>query len=197
VSLLAVAALLAVLSWQVAEPFWPFIALGLLVAALTHPWYRRLARRLGRPRVAAGLTVTLSAALLILPLAVVAWRVVGDLAGLVGDITVAGAVEQVRTVMVWSQSTFGYPTRVDEAAARDLLEEVVPSVRGRLAAWVPRAISSTAGVLLGLLVTLAVAYYSLLNGDGFVERLQRASPLDDGVETELLEEARNTMHGVV
>lgn len=196
-SLAAVAALLGALSWQVAEPFWSYIALGLLVATLAHPTHRRLAEKIGHPRVAAGITVTGAAALAILPLVAVAWRVVADLTALVGGLSVASTVEEVRTVMAWSHRTFGYPQQVDSAAARDLLEEVVPSAQARLAAWIPRAISSTASILLGLLVTLAVAYYSLLRGEEFLERLRQASPVDDELEDRLVVEARNTVDGVV
>lgn len=196
-SLVAVAALLVTLSWRVAAPFWSSIVLGLLVAALTHPVHRRLRERIDRPRASAGLTVTGAVVVALLPLALVAWRVVAAVADIVDDLSVAAVVHEVERVMAWSHATFGYPEQVDTAAARDLLQEVVPSVQSNLAAWVPMALESTASILLGALITVAVAYYALVDGEAFLERLRRASPMRDRLEEDLLREARHTVDGVV
>lgn len=195
--LLAVGALLAFLAWGVAEPFWSYIALGLLVAAVSYPLQTRIEDRLGHPRVAAGLTVTVAVGLAVAPLALVAMRIVEDLGSLVGALSTQNVVQEVHRVMAWSHATFGYPEQVDTGAARDIVEEVTPSVRAQLANWIPVAISSAADLLLGLVVTVAVAYYALLDGEAAIDRLREASPMRGGVEEKLLDEAKDTVDGVV
>lgn len=197
VTLLVVGALLVVLAWKVAEPFWSYIVLGLLLAALAKPAHERLEGKLGRPRLAAGLTVTASVIVAVAPLVLVARRVVQDLAAFAGDLSVEGVVGQVETVMAWSSATLGYPAQVDTATARRVLQDVVPSVQAHLAAWIPGALQSTASMLLGLVVTLAVAYYALLAGEDAVAALRSASPMRDELEAEMLSEAQATVDGVV
>lgn len=196
-TLLVYGMILAVLSWKVAAPFWAYIVLGLLVATLAYPMYRTLWRWLDRPRIAAGLTVTAVVLILIVPLSLLAWRIVADMASLISGLSVASVEQELQTLLLWSNETFGYPTTVQDGAGRELLREIIPSVRSRLASWIPQALSSTAAFMLGMIITVIVAYYSLLGGESFLEQLKRASPMDDEIEEQFLAEAKATVDGVV
>lgn len=196
-TLLAYGVLLAVLSWKVAAPFWAYILLGLLITVLAFPVFDRLRGWLGRPRVAAALTVLIVVAIVIVPLSFLAWRIVADMAALVSGLTVAGVEQNLQTLLLWSHDTFGYPADVEPQAAHDLLRELIPSVQSRLASWIPGAITSTATFLVGIVVTIIVAYYGLINGEAFIERIKRASPMDDDLEERFLDEAKATVDGVI
>lgn len=194
---LVVAALLLYLGWGVAEPFWSYLVLGLLVAAISYPLHERLEERLGRPRVAAGLTVITAVVAALLPLVVVAIRVVSDLGALVGALSTESVLAEIRRVLAWSSATFGYPNQVETGMARSVLEEIVPSVQSQLADWIPVAISSAADLMLGLVITVAVAYYALLDGESAIDGLRAASPIGREVEERFLDEAKDTVDGVV
>lgn len=196
-TLVAYGALLAMLSWQVAAPFWAYIVLGLLIVTLAFPVYDRLRTWTERPRISAACTVTIVVAIVIVPLALLSWRIVADMAALVSGLSVASVTEQLQTLMVWSHQTFGYPTEVDPTAARDLLREIIPSVQSRLASWIPQAITSTASFLLGIFITVIVAYYGFINGESFIENLKSASPMDDQLEERFISDAKDTVDGVI
>lgn len=196
-ALLSYGVVLAVLSWKVASPFWAYIVLGLLIATLAYPMFERIDGWIGRRRIAAGLAVTAVVAIVIVPLALLSWRIVADMADLIGSLTVAGVVENIQALLIWSNQTFGYPAEVEADTARDLLNQVIPSVKSRLASWIPRAITSTGTFLLGITITIIVAYYTFVHGETFLERLKSASPMDDDIEEHFFDETKDTVDGVI
>lgn len=196
-TLLLYGLLLAVLSWQVAAPFWAYIVLGLLIVVLAFPVHVWLRERIQRPRIAAALTVIGVVAVVIVPLSFLAWRIVSDMIALVSGLSVNQVVEMLQTLLLWTNETFGYPRDVDPSAAREMLNDFLPSMRSRLAAWAPAAVSSAGTFLLGIIVTIIVAYYGLINGETFLDRLKDASPMDDGLEEKFLHEAGETVNGVI
>lgn len=196
-ALLAYGILFAVLSWKVAAPFWAYIVLGLLLATLSFPVYDQLREWTEAPRVSSALTVTSSIAIIIVPLSLLTWRIVDSVISLVGNLSVARVEEVLLTFLTWSNQTFGYPATVDESAGREMLREILPLVQSRLASWVPRVLESATLFLVGIVITIVVMYYSLLHGEGFLQRLKDASPMDDEIEDRFLHEARDTVDGVV
>lgn len=197
VTLLFYGLVLAVLSWQVAAPFWAYIVLGLLFATLAFPLYERLRGWTERPRLSSMITVGVIFLIIVVPLSLLAWLIIRDMAHLVGRLSVATVEDQIHTLLTWSHETFGYPTTVDEQAGRDLLMEIIPSVQAQLAQWIPRALESTALFMLGLIITIIVTYYALLHGREFLERLKLASPMDEELENQFLYEAKVTVDGVI
>jgi predicted PurR-regulated permease PerM len=196
-TLLAYGVLLAVLSWQVAAPFWAYIVLGLLLATLAFPVFGQLRAWTEAPRISSALTVTGTVLVLIAPLSLLAWRIVQDLTKLVGGLSVREVEELLLTMLTWSNETFGYPETVEETAGRELLREIIPSVQARLASWIPSALESTALFLVGVVITIVVMYYTLINGERFLQRLKDASPMNDRIEDRFLHEARDTVDGVI
>ncbi len=196
-TLLVYGLILALLSWQVAAPFWAYIVLGLLFATLAYPMYEWLLDRTGRARISSAITVSLIFLALIVPLSLLAWLIIRDMAQLVGRLSVATVEEQLLTFLTWTNETFGYPETVEETAGRDLLMEVIPSVQAQLASWIPRALESTAVFLLGLIITIIVTYYALIHGRSFLARLKMASPMDEHLENQFLKEASVTVDGVI
>ncbi len=196
-TLLALGAILLVLSWQVAAPFWAYIVLGLLLATLAYPLHERLVTWTGLPRVSSAVTVLAAFLLLIVPVSVMAWLIIRDMTQLVGRLSVAQVEERLLTFLTWSHETFGFPAHVDENTGRELVMEVIPSIQAQLASWIPRALESTAIFLLGLIITVIVTYYALLNGRSFLVRFKRATPMADGLEDRFIAEAKATVDGVI
>lgn len=196
-TLLMFGVILLILSWQVAAPFWAYIVLGLLFATLAYPLHHRLMTWTGYPRISSGLTVFAVFLLLIVPVSLITWLIVRDMTQLVGRLSVASVEEQLFTFLVWSSETFGFPAEVDERTGRELLMEVIPSIQAQLASWIPRALESTAIFLLGLIITIIVTYYALLNGRAFLVRLKRVSPMMTPLEDRFLKEAKATVDGVI
>lgn len=196
-ALLAYGTLLGVLSWKVAEPFWSYLLLGFLIAVLAYPLFERLRDRLGRPRLAAASTVGIVMALVIAPLGLLAWKIVLDMTQFVRRLSVASVTENLQNVLLWSHDIFGYPADVEPGAAQQILSDLIPEVRTALANWIPGAISSLATAVIGIALSVIVAYYALVNGERFLERLKAASPMDDKLEEHFFEESKRTIDGVV
>lgn len=188
---------LAVLSWTVAEPFWAYLVLGSVLAIVVHPVYRRIASWTRRPRLAAGLTISVTVLAVLLPLGLVAWRIVVDIQHLTQTLTVVELSHALGAIMESSHAAIGYPQQVSPDAGRELLDRIVPEVRQRLGGWAVTALTSAVSFALGLVITVLVMYYGLVQGGDFAERLKRASPMDDELEQAFLDEATGTVHGVV
>lgn len=191
------AVLLLGLSWMVAAPFWAYLVLGLVLATVTYPLHARLREKTGAPRLSAGITITVTTLLGLLPLAFVAWQIVVDIRQLATSLSVAEMSQGLRSLLVWSHQSFGYPAEIQAGAGRALLERIIPEVQARATGWAVAALTSLPSFLLGLALTGIVMFYALIDGPGFVERLKAASPMDDALEQAFLEEAKGTVEGVV
>lgn len=196
-ALLVYGLVLGVLSWKVAAPFWSYLLLGLLIAALTFPIFDRLRSWTGRPRISAGLTVTAVLAAVIVPLTMLAWQIVLDMTQFVRGLTIASVTEKLQATLVWSHETVGYPTEVDPTTAQTLLADLIPQVRSGLANWIPSALAGVGTFMIGISLSIIIAYYALLTGESFVKKLKHASPMDDDLEEHFLKETKDTVEGVV
>jgi predicted PurR-regulated permease PerM len=196
-ALVAYGVVLAVLAWMVAEPFWPYLVFGLLVAILAFPIHERLRERTGRPRVSAALTVAVALSIAIVPLVLLGWKIVLDVRSFVSTLTVDSVLATVQSVLVWSHETVGYPTDVKPNEARVLLSEQLPAVRDALAEWVVGALASAGEVAIGLMLSVIVAYYGLVSGQGFLSRFKDASPMEDDLEEYFFRQTKLTIDGVI
>jgi predicted PurR-regulated permease PerM len=196
-ALAAYGVVLAVLAWMVAEPFWPYLVFGLLVAILAFPIHERLRERTGRPRVSAALTVAVALSIAIVPLVLLGWKIVLDVRSFVSTLTVDSVLATVQSVLVWSHETVGYPTDVKPNEARVLLSEQLPAVRDALAEWVVGALASAGEVAIGLMLSVIVAYYGLVSGQGFLSRFKDASPMEDDLEEYFFRQTKLTIDGVI
>jgi predicted PurR-regulated permease PerM len=196
-ALLVYGTLLAVLSWKVAAPLWPYLVLGLLIAVLSFPIHRRLRAETERPRISAATTVTVALLVAIVPLAALSWRIVQDIRGFTEGLTVEAVTGTGRDAMVGSNEAFGYPQDVQPGAARELLADQIPAVREAVTGWLPHALASFGEFLIGVLLAVIVAFYALLHGQRFLSRFKDASPMEDDVEEYFFAQTKLTINGVV
>ncbi len=196
-TLLVYGLLLAILSWMVAKPFWAYLVLGLLIATLSFPLFDWLREKTGRPRIASMITVTIVSLIILIPLSLITWQIIVDMRSLIGGLSVAQVTHQIETLALWSHQTFGYPEDIEQTRAQELLTQLLPPLRARLADWIPQAIQSVGAFVIGMVITVITAYYALFQGESFVAQLKRASPMDDQMEGEFLREAKLTVDGVI
>lgn len=196
-ALIAFAAVLAVLSWMVAAPFWAYLVLGLVLATVTYPFHEAIREWSGRPRLAAGATITATTLLILLPLGFVSWRIVLDIRSLAASVSAAEIAAGLQSLLLLSHETLGYPATVEPGAGEALLQRIVPELQARVTDWALTAVTSAASFLLGISLTGIIMYYGLIDGPAFVEKLKAASPMDDQLEQAFLQEAKGTVEGVV
>lgn len=196
-TLLLYGLLLAILSWMVAKPFWAYLVLGLLIATLSFPLFDWLRGKTGKPRISSIITVTVVLLIVIIPLSLITWQIVVDMRSLVAGLNVAQLSEQIETLALWTHQTFGYPQNIEQTRIEQLIAEFLPPIKARLAEWIPQAVQSIGAFLIGMIITVITAYYALFQGEAFVEQLKRASPMDDRMEGQFLEEAKMTVDGVI
>lgn len=196
-ALLAYGLVLGVLSWKVAAPFWPYLVLGFLIAVLAFPIFHRIRDWSGRPRLSAGLTVTSVLAAVIAPLSLLAWKIVLDMTRFARGLSAASVSEKIQNVLIWSHETVGYPQEVDATMAQELLANLIPQIRSSLANWLPQALTSIGTFVIGIALTIVVAYYALVSGETFLRRFKHASPMDDDLEEYFYQETKDTIDGVI
>lgn len=196
-TLLAYGLLMGILSWMVAKPFWAYLVLGLLIATLSFPLFEWLRDKTGKPRIASMITVTIVSLIILIPLTLITWQIIVDMRNLISGLSVAQVSDQIETLALWSHQTFGYPQDIEQTRAQEIINDVLPPVRARLADWIPQALQSVGTFIIGMVITVITAYYALFQGESFVEQLKRASPMDDRMEAEFLQEAKVTVDGVI
>lgn len=196
-ALLAYGVLLGVLSWKVAAPFWAYLILGGLIATLAFPVHEKLRAWTDRARLSAALTVSLALLLVIIPVSLLGWKIIQDIRTFVADLTVESVTGTVQDILLWSSQTLGYPREVEADAGRQLLADQVPVVRQMVGDWALHALRSSGEFVIGIMLTVIVAYYGLVHGQRFLARFKDASPMDDELEAYFFEQTKFTINGVI
>jgi predicted PurR-regulated permease PerM len=196
-----IAAALLPFAWRIAEPFFTALLLGIILAVLLQPVHAWLARKLGRPGLAALVATVLAGVLL----SIAIWRV-----GAVLVQEVAAAYDSLSQPSANDSSTTG----LSRAAGRiaEAVASVIPvnpaAVRDELlrdanvsAAWLLNAVGtvlSRAGNALAtmLLMLIFVAQF-LRHGRYWVEKALPALPMEAETAGRLIRNIQSTIVGVV
>jgi predicted PurR-regulated permease PerM len=196
-----IAAVLLPFAWQIAEPFFKALLLAIILAVLLEPVRARLARKLGRPGLAALLTTAFAAVLV----AVTLWTV---------GAVLAQQVEAAYASLTRPSANDSWATAVSRAA--DRIAEAVASripvdaaaVREELlrytqssAAWLLRAVGSVlsgvSAALVTMLLMLLFLNELLRHGRGWVEKALPALPMEAETGERLIRNIQSTIVGVV
>lgn len=181
--LLALIALLFVLSFSLVQPFLQYLLLALLLAFVLHPLQRRLAPRIGDRFAAAALIVGALIAFFI-PFAVIGATVAGDVMQFAQQIQSDGlggfggfGISQVESLI---QQYTGM--QVDLNARLGSYAERFAQI---LAGSAPGVFTTLSNVFIGLGISLFVLYFLLKDGDELIAWIMEIAPLPREVQDEL------------
>jgi predicted PurR-regulated permease PerM len=196
-----IAAALLPFAWRIAEPFFTGLVLAIILAVLLEPVHAWLARKLGRPGLAALVTTAFAAVLAAAALwtvgAVVAQQVGAAFTSLMRPSANESWTTWVERAAGGIADAVASHIPVDPAAMR---QELLRYANGS-AAWLLRAVGS---VLSRATATLATVLLMLLflnellrHGRGWVEKALPALPMEPETGRRLIQNIQSTIVGVV
>lgn len=168
----------------VIEPFFAAILWGVIAAILFGPINQNLLRQMpGRPNSAAGLTLLLIVAVVILPAIVLAVSLVQE-AGLFyakiqsGQINIPAMFDAFQASLPdWASNLLARVGITNFAAVRDMLGQSIANSFRSVAAQVFQIGQSAFSFFVALSVTLYLTFFLLRDGPALATRLDRAAPL--------------------
>ena len=168
----------------VIEPFFAAILWGVIAAILFGPINQNLLRQMpGRPNSAAGLTLLLIVAVVILPAIVLAVSLVQE-AGLFyakiqsGQINIPAMFDAFQASLPdWASNLLARVGITNFAAVRDMLGQSIANSFRSVAAQVFQIGQSAFSFFVALSVTLYLTFFLLRDGPALAARLDRAAPL--------------------
>jgi predicted PurR-regulated permease PerM len=172
---------LAYLTFLVVEPFATPLVFAVVMVIVFDPLHTRFLRRVG-PAAAAALGTASVVLLTLIPLFLVAGRVVGEAVNLVQSLD-QGPFERALAQAQGLATRFG----VDLQA---LVRQTAQQVAGGAGTLASRVVRDVWGVMLGTVITMFATFFLFRDGRQIVERLPDFMPMERNQAERLLKEIR-------
>jgi len=177
--LLLLIAILSYLSFQLVQPYLPFVIGAVLLAYVLAPLQTKLEAETGSTAAAALLVVGATVALLV-PFAVLVLAIAGDAIRFAQEFTAGDVAEMIEPAEAWLAEQFGQEV--------DLASEIATRLEGLaelVVGTAPDVIGMLTNATIGLGLAVFVLFYVLRDGDRLMAWIQSATPLPDPVQTKL------------
>jgi predicted PurR-regulated permease PerM len=179
----------------VIEPFFAAVLWGIIAAILFGPVNRRLLKALpGHRNSAAGLTLILIIAMVIVPAIFITMALINEVASVYariqsGEIDFAVLFERVQASLPgWANAYLERFGLADFASLRERIDTALTASFRTLATQAVAAGQSAFSFLMALGVMLYLAYFLLRDGDELAERVTRIAPLRAAQREALLQQ---------
>ena len=186
----------SIIGWLV-WPFFPGLVLATVLATLVLPLHKRMAPRIGRPGLAAVVTMTGVVLLLLLPLSGLAFLVgteaVSALRWLTTGPGFGNTTEGVQGALRAAATRFGANPDTAITLVTEQLQPLAEALMGRTLS----ILSGIPGIMLQLGVALFALFYLLRDADAFLVALRRMIPLDPSRTDALLTRAKDITEAIV
>ena len=193
-ALVVVTLLTLYLLYRILEPFSPAIVWGIALAIVAQPLHRRLRSRLRRDNIAAGISVLLVAAILVVPAVIVTQQVIMQATKAVRVLRSPQAREQ------WKQGLERHPRLAP--AARWLQERINIQIQaqgaaGAAASAVPAVFSISAKTATQILISLFTLFFLLRDREYFLGAMRSFVPLSNRETDEVFQRIQETIDAAV
>ena len=187
-------ALIAYVAFLITKPFISPLAWALALAIVFYPFYLQLYARFKHANLAAGLTVTVVAFLVVGPAVIVGQQVATQIVTTI-DAAREGRIQaQVEEAVHSNRVTSRiYAWAMNRFNATDAINQFASVTGDKLTAFVT---GSVAGILV-LLITLFFLFYFLRDAERGIQTLRTILPLSEGETERLLVRIRDTIQATV
>ncbi len=181
-------------SYLLAVPFLPALAWALALAILFAPLYRWLEAKVKHPNLAATVSVLIVVVIVVVPLAFVAERIVGE---------AASGAETVKTMIesgAWRRTLESYPHL---APVGDWIEQQLdlPGLVNTATSWLTTLgasfVQGSLLQLIGIVLTFYLLFYFLRDRGAALEWLRFLSPLPKADMNRLFDDVSDTVHATL
>lgn len=193
-ALIAITVIVFYLCYLLALPFLPALAWGLALAIVAYPVHRRIERVLGRPSIAAGISVALVGAVLILPCFFVAQRLITE------AISRVEAVQEYLSEDRWQETLAAHPnlaSAVDWLNVNVDISQEFQATAKNVASKLPGYLNGSLWTVAQLLITLLVVFYFLRDRHVVLQSLRRMTPLSNPEADRMFDRVDDTIHASV
>jgi predicted PurR-regulated permease PerM len=181
-ALLVLVVLFGYWSFRIIAPFLSFVVLGLVLAFLCHPIYKRVAKKVGES-AAAGLVLTGMLLLIIIPSLILTASLVKQATSAYQDLQTNGI--DVAKLASDLESWTGVPTQ-------ELTSTGMQELRTFATSALPSLLSRTGEIVIGLLLMVFTAYYALKEGRTWYDAATSNIPMRREYKTQLRREIEVT-----
>jgi predicted PurR-regulated permease PerM len=192
--LLVITALALYVCFEIGRPFLAPIVWAVALAVALEPMHRRIESRLGRPAIAAGVSVTLVAVLIVGPIALATQQLVREAA------TAVQAAQDALADGHLADSLARFPplgrALVWVNANLDLGEQV-QAFAGMLATYASAFVASSIWIVVELVIMLFALFFLFRDRELALAKLRALSPLGCFETDRLLVRVRNTIHATL
>ncbi|MBI1355350.1 MAG: AI-2E family transporter [Acidobacteria bacterium] len=160
------------LVYQVVRSFLSPLIWATVLSIFAYPAHRRLLAKLPRRNVAALLSTTTVALLMILPVALLTPVFVVEAADAVSGLRGRDIVDRIERGLDYVS------TRIPPAVGdlNEMLDEAVKALRNHVGGWSAKLVANFAGFILDCVVLVLALFYLFRDGPGLVEMLREVSP---------------------
>lgn len=171
------------------------VLLGAFLATLARPWHDTLCRKFrGHRRIAATATTIAVLLLVIVPIALVTWAVVHELASVASTVAskladegIAGALDEIPIVRKLRQAFRMTPSD---------MKQLADTVMAWSAETLKTLLSMASGIIAGAFLLVISLYYFLLDGNRWKKEAERLAPIEPRYVRAFLREFHNVAHAL-
>lgn len=192
-------AVLAVIGSLMIAPFLQFVLAAALLAFVLSPAHRRLTPTVGS-RVSAIVLTSLAFLAAVVPLLVFSLVVIETVLSFLDGFDQSDVSEAIESARVVLMEDFGVdPGHVDEfeSAVVEEFEELLSASAEILLGQVIGLLDTTIHTSFGVMILVFLLYYFLVDGRTLLEWVRTVTPLEDDVQSELLEEVSTVTWAVI
>lgn len=176
--LLALVVLLAWLSLKIVAVFIDYVAIGLFLAYLTHPLYKRMLPTLRSRPVTAMTLLLLIGATVLVPLGFLIAELVQELTAIAASLNVQNLESVIRDIEVRLYEMVG-ATAPDTEDGGGFLATVVPTLNDLAGEATRNLVSVLAEGVIGIFVLLYVQYYATIDGERLLRWAHGTLPMQE------------------
>jgi len=176
--------------------FYPFIgslALALVLAILTTPFYAHLCRYVRNKNIAAIIVTTLVALSIILPAIGIFYLLIEELRSVTQQVT----VDNIRALPSFFSHIREIAFQVFPFLQTFNFTEPLNTFLQNLGAYTASAFTSTTSLLLKFFIALIAFYYFILDGKHFIAELIKLSPLDNAKDEAIIARMKIVTYSIV
>lgn len=194
-ALIVATAIALYLCWLMLQPFVNVLAWAAVLVIFFYPVHRRLVARTGKPSMSALLSSLFVIIVILLPLALITFAVVNELAGLLQNVQARAAtlLDPNSPILGRVTAWIGQYVNVEQLYSQEFLLERLKGLSGTVAGSTFGFVGGLVGVIVQVFFVIFTMYYLFRDGDRIVRALPEMLPLERSQSEQIFTRTRDVI----
>ncbi len=203
IALVAAAAIAFYLCWLMLQPFIEVLLWAAVLVVVFHPVHMRLAARTKSSGWSAALSSLLVIATILIPLTLVTWAVVNEVANVAQNVqdNVSSLLDPNSPSTGRALKWLGQYVNVEQLRSQEYLVERLKNLSGQIAGRTLGVVGGLVGAVVEIFFVIFTMYYLFRDGDKIIDWLRDILPLEKAQSQEIFTRTRDvisaSVYGVV